>query len=141
MRLLFCGAGIALVLSGCSTTSTPMSSDAGPPPVNYKQAVADTVRSTFFDPYTIRDASISQPLYASAVFDGQTPIPRSGWIVCLRANAKNKMGGYIGQQVTLMLFKGESVDLTISGPDYQGQVEDDCRTAVFAPFHEIEQTQ
>jgi hypothetical protein len=59
--------------------------------------------------------------------------------VCLRANAKNKMGGYIGQQVTVVLFKGDSVDISISGPDFEGQVQDHCKGAVYSPFPEIEQ--
>ena len=131
---------IALALSACSTTTdAPTSGDAGSPPTNYRDAVAANVRSTFFDPYSIRDASISQPLYASAVFDGQTPIPRHGWIVCLRANAKNKMGGYIGQEVTAMLFEGDTIVLSIGGPDFQGQVQEECTPAVYSPFPEIEQ--
>lgn len=130
----------ALALSACSTTTaTPTSADAGAPPVNYRQAVIDNVRSTFVDPYSIRDASISQPLYASAVFDGNSLIPRNGWIVCVRANAKNRMGGYIGQQLSVMLFNGESVVLSIGGPGFQGQVEEECNPAVYAPFPEIEQ--
>ena len=131
---------IGLLAAGCaSTTMKPAeSANVAPPPTNYRAAAVESVKQTFFDPYSIRDASISEPLYASAVFDGITPIPRKGWIVCLRANAKNRMGGYIGQQLTVMLFNGEAVDIALSGREYEGQLQDHCKTARFSDFDEIE---
>jgi len=128
----------ALGLAGCSTAGAPPTTGTTAPPVAYRTAVAASIKATFVDPYSIRDATISAPLYAGAVFDGVTPIPRKGWIVCTRANAKNRMGGYIGQSLTVFLFKGETVDISIGGPDFAGQVEDLCRAATFAPFPEIE---
>lgn len=132
--------GASMLLTGCAaTTMAPASTaDAGSPPINYRSAVAASVTSTFVDPYSIRDASISAPLYASAVFDGVTPIPRKGWVVCVRANSKNRMGGYVGQQLTVFLFRGEAVYTSIGGPDYAGQVVDHCASAVFTDFDEIE---
>jgi len=132
--------GVVTLLAACSpTTSSPgPKAEAGAPPANYRAASKISVRETFFDPYSVRDASISRPLFASAVFDGVTPIPRKGWIVCVKANAKNRMGAYTGIQPTVMLFDGEAVTLTLSGPDYAGQIADHCKTAVYEPFPELE---
>lgn len=130
----------SIMLTACTTSDTaPASAAAEPAPTNYRAMVAASVRQNFFDPYSIRDASISQPLYASAVFDGITPIPRRGWIVCVRANAKNRMGAYTGQQYSVMLFRGNEVELTLSGPSFRGQVDNHCRSGSFSPFPEIEQ--
>lgn len=129
---------LMLVLAGCSTAGAPPAENTTPPPVSYRAAVADSVRQSYFDPYSIRDADISAPLYARAVFDGLTPIPRSGWIVCVKANAKNRMGAYIGRELTVFLFKGPAVDFVLSGPEVAGQVQDLCRSASFTPFPEIE---
>lgn len=132
--------GAALLVAGCSaTTSAPkQSAAAGPPPSGYRAAVLSSAKQTFFDPYSVRDAQISQPLYASAVFDGVTPIPRKGWIVCVSANAKNRMGAYTGIQPSVFLFQGETVVLTLSGPAYAGQLADHCRSAVYSPFAELD---
>lgn len=129
-----------VAMTGCAggaATSVSSESDAppiaaSPPPSDYRQKVVARVRRTFFDPYTIRDASISQPLSASGVFDGVTFVPHSGWMVCVRANAKNRMGAYIGLKETPVLFKEDAVaDLDLS-PHH-------CAKAVYEPFPEIEE--
>ena len=48
------------------------------------------------------------------------------------------MGAYAGQQLTLLAFKGEQIQLTLSGSDFAGQIEAHCRDAVYQPFPEIE---
>lgn len=128
-----------IAIAGCSpTTMSPgPKAEAGPPPNNYRAASVAAAKETFFDPYSVRDASISQPLYASAVFDGVSMVARRGWIVCVKANAKNRMGGYTGIQETVMLFEGEAVATTLSGPDYAGQIIDHCKTAIYSPFPEL----
>lgn len=63
----------------------------GPFPSNYKDVVAEQVRADFFDPSSLQDVWISAPAQATMVF---TP----GWIVCLRANGKNRYGAYSGRQ-------------------------------------------
>lgn len=142
MRTIFGAIGLmaATVLAGCAaTTMKPASTaEAGPPPVNYRAAVAANVKETFFDPYSVRDATISAPLYATSVFDGASFVARKGWIVCMKANSKNRMGGYVGQQLTVFVFKGETVDISLSGRDYEFQLQDHCKTAVFSDFDEIE---
>lgn len=136
MMKLAGAAVVAAFLAGCSSaTMSPTSADAGPPPANYREAVKASARETFFDPYSVRDASISQPLYASTIFDGMSMVPRKGWIVCVRANAKNRMGAYTGMQETVFLFSGSTVALTLSGPSYAGQIAD---PAVYQPFPELE---
>lgn len=128
----------AVALAGCNTTGAPAPSEAGPPPANYRAAAADYVKMSFNDPYSIRDATISEPLYRNGIFTGSNLVPLRGWAVCIRANAKNRMGAYIGQSYTLLLFRGEQVDLSLSGPDTGPQVIHHCKDAVMSPFPEIE---
>jgi hypothetical protein len=56
---------------------------------------------------------------------------QQGWLVCVRANAKNRMGGYAGQQSTAMLIYQGSVVDTDAGTDV-------CDTQDYGPFPEIE---
>ncbi len=129
----------AAILAGCSTTSAPSAnSNAGSPPSNYRATVTAKAKQSFIDPYSVRDATISQPLYASAIFDGLTPFPRKAWIVCIQANAKNRLGGYTGQQYTLIAFKGDAADFVLSGPEFTGQLESHCSSGTFTAFPEIE---
>lgn len=127
-------AAVALGLAGCQTDGGPGTTQAAqePPPTNYRAQVTDRVKKSFFDPYSIRDASISQPFIQNAAFDGITPIPHQGWMVCVRANAKNRMGGYIGQKATGYMFKGGQIlDLDFNSPF--------CEPARYEPFPEIEE--
>lgn len=66
------------------------------------------------------------------VFDGLTPFPHSGWMVCLRANAKNQFGAYTGRQVTGMLFQDGAISVTLSG-QAAAQAAQHCRDAKFTP--------
>lgn len=96
--------GAALVLEGCAAGSTADPGKVGPYPDNYKQIVATHVRAEFFDPYSMRDVSIAAPFQARLFF-------QDGWIVCLRANAKNRMGGYTGIQEQGYLIRDGAVVL------------------------------
>ena len=90
------------------TSGPQTASDAGltkPPPENWREVARKGARKALFDPYTARDVEIAEPIPAYPVFDGVTPIPHRGWMVCMRANAKNRFGGYTGQQVTGLLIE------------------------------------
>jgi len=130
-----------VALVGCAPNSTETPAASAPPaPVGYREAVIAEVKATFFDPYSIRDATISRPLYAVAIYNGGNVVPISAWIVCVKANAKNRMGGYGGQEFTAMVFAGNTITTTLSGPSFQGQVNQHCKPARMEPFPEIEMT-
>lgn len=60
---------------------------------------------TFYDPYSIRSVSVSTPIEGHIFF-------QRGWITCLKANAKNRMGGYTGLQSTAYLIhQGEVINV------------------------------
>lgn len=102
---------VAAALSVSSCVSRPISeADVGPPPKNYKALAATYLRPKFFDPYSIRDAEITEPFVGR--MDGNP-----GWIVCSRQNSKNRFGGYTGIQESAVLFKGGvPVDHSIDAP-------------------------
>jgi hypothetical protein len=113
------------------------SSDAGEPlPANYRQIVAVHVRTTFLDPYSVRDASIAPPRAGSLSRPDIIWVER-GWIVCLRANAKNRMGGYTGLTTSAMLVRAGAVVTSHSGEDHY-EVRTSCADARYEPFPEIE---
>ncbi len=89
------------------------------------------LRSTLFDPYSVRDAQIASPkLKGSFVLTD----PSEGWTICVRANAKNRMGAYTGMQETVLLVRGDRVVSSTNGPaPYY------CGDAQYEPFPELEE--
>lgn len=108
---------VFLCLAACTPNQGP--SDPGPKPVGYKEKILDAVRLTYFDPYSIRDASITQPFIVP-----DYNIFRGHWGVCFRANAKNRMGGYTGLKEHLVVFQDHKIIEFSNGgtPDGRGCV-------------------
>ena len=125
----FYGATFALLLAlaGCATSSPDLAS-IGPKPSNYREIVAAQVRATFFDPYSIRDAGIAEPFPGGTVitYDWQSG---EGWVVCLRANGKNRFGAYIGVKETAFVVRGGKVVHTL---DETGALF--CSNVRYEPF-------
>ncbi len=129
MLRIVLGLGCALVLASCQTAAenvTPVAVAAAPMPANYRGQVADRVRATFFDPYSIRDAGISIPIAGQSLLGPMHT-------VCVRANAKNRMGGYIGIRETSYIFRNGQISL--SDAEYAALT---CANAVYEPFPEID---
>jgi len=115
------------VLSGCATATNRTTSTAYP--TDYRGMASAYLRSTLFDPYSVRDAQIAAPkLKGSFVLTD----PAEGWTICVRMNAKNRMGAYTGQQETVLLIRGEKVVSSTEGPaPYY------CSDAQYEPFSEL----
>lgn len=120
----------SLLLVACQSTPQTKSLDArtqaGPPPTNYQREILQYVKSNFFDPYSIKSSEISKPVLHNVSFRG------SFWIVCVRANAKNRMGGYVGIQTNAYLFRNETLFESAPYPDLF------CDGANYAPFSALE---
>lgn len=106
-------------------------SASAPFPPAYRETARAYLRSTLFDPYSVRDAQIAAPkLKGSFVLTD----PSEGWTVCVRANAKNRMGAYTGLRETVLLFRGDKVASSTEGPaPYY------CGEAQYEPFPELEE--
>lgn len=129
MRISICFA--ALFLAGCQTAQNPAPSPAGAGelvglPGDYRQQILARAKAEFFDPYSIRDAVISQPISGTSLSGATSTI-------CVRANAKNRMGAYTGLQTTAYIFRGGQI--TLSDQQYSGMI---CGSATYAPFPELE---
>jgi len=118
-------------LAGCMEVQPVATSEVNvAPPNNPRAAALGYARQSFFDPYSVRDASISQPFVIPFGLSGQS----QAWVVCVRANAKNRLGAYAGMQETLIVFEGDVIDASRSGSD----VASACRSAQYGSFPELE---
>ncbi|MCK7611125.1 hypothetical protein [Roseibium sediminicola] len=90
MRSLFIVA-IAFILAGCQTSAELQAAidQAKPVPASTKTQIVDAARDYLVDPYSVRDAEISYMQLNK----------HSGlhWL-CVKANSKNRLGGYAGRQ-------------------------------------------
>ena len=114
---------ICLVAVGCGgpKTQREMDSSIGPYPSNWKEIVASYIRNNYVDPYSIMDSEAAPPFM-------QQTLAYDRWIVCIRNNAKNRMGGYTGRKITeISIVKGQ-VDMVDDKNDLF------CRDARFEPF-------
>lgn len=121
-------------IAGCSASSA----DIGPAPTNYRQIAKDYVKASFFDPYSVRDAEIAPP----KPMDSPAFIPtsigiggtfESAWVICMRANAKNRMGGYVGLRETAIVVKADRVIHAYDEPMATSYI---CDGARYEPFPE-----
>lgn len=135
MRQLLLLAACALALAGCQTDGAAVAAQAGPAPANYRQLAAEHVRTSFKDPYTIRDAEIAAPKPGSGPSlnaDGfKTP-----WVICMRANAKNALGAYTGRKVTAIAVSDARVVNAWDDVQAAGYI---CQGVAYEPFPEIEE--
>lgn len=99
MRSVFPCVVLALVLAGCVTQESlrKYAENSVPPTPAMKAAIVDKARDTLYDPYSVRDAEISSVMNTGGLAKTD--------VVCVRANAKNRMGGYTGRSMFGVFFK------------------------------------
>ena len=87
--------------------------------------------------YSIRDAGIAAPRPGWGYSGGTLGQYKTGWAVCVRSNAKNRMGAYGGIKDTIyILQEGRVVG---SGQDLDtSEARKGCEGAQYDPFPEIE---
>lgn len=105
------------------------------PPLNARAEILAYLRTYLNDPTNVRDALTSEP--ALRRFDGA-----DRYSVCLRYNAKNTDGRYVGSRDNLVLFRDGRFDRLIdsrldrgAGPDPAREL---CKDARYQRFPELE---
>ena len=114
-----------LALAGCQPTNQGSVVElAAQVPTNYRAQVAEHFRKTLKDPYSVRDAEISQPttVFVGLLNGGNAPG------VCVRMNAKNSFGAYIGLKTDAVVFRN---DVVVGSAE---PVFDTCTKETFSPF-------
>ena len=142
-RFMLLGAA-ALLLSECEAANQQFLSateaEVGPYPNRYREIAAEYLRKTLFDPYTVRDAQISRPKMGRLFVEGSLGRYEPGWLLCFRANAKNRMGAYTGVSDTALVIRDERVLASLSDPSHSHYlVKRTCDAEPYESFPEIEQ--
>lgn len=94
-------------LAGCAANATDIDS-IGQRPNNHRAIAQDYINKTFFDPYSVRDLEISEPFPGGTVINHQWESGQ-GWVICIKANAKNRFGAYIGRKETVIVWRNGKI--------------------------------
>ena len=130
---------LALALGGCSSQwmhdQERGERAATTYPPNYRAEIVAYLRNYLNDPTQVRDAFVSEP--ALRHIDGR---PR--YSVCVRYNAKNTDGRYVGSRDSLVTFRDGRFDHLVDsrldrggGPD---PAREQCKDAAYQRFPELE---
>src|SRR6185295_5088493 len=124
---------LPLALAACAgdgANSITYTDDRGvanqPYPANYRSELLAFMRTYLNNPVGVKEAVLAEPVQ-------RTVGGRLRYIVCLRFNAKDSDGKYLGQRERAVLYVDARLDRII---DDAGDV---CAGAVYAPFPELEQ--
>ncbi len=124
---------VGLALAGCVSTPQP-TAETGPLPARYREMARDYLRKTLFDPYSVRDAEIAEPEVKSSIY---LIDPAPGWTICVRYNARNRMGAYTGLKENALLVRGDRVTISLNELTTPAPTIGMCRAAKWAPFPEL----
>ena len=125
----------ALALGGCSTDIGPSPSElrAGWEaqnvyPKDFKTDLLAYLRTYLNDPTQVHSAGVAQPMLKDAG-------PGQRYVVCLRYNARDNTGVYMGMKTGAAVYVSARLDNFIDQPK---AVKDLCKDAVYGPFPELE---
>jgi hypothetical protein len=120
----------ALALAGCSSVSNPFatpaeSSDVNTVPQNYRSELLAFMQTYLNDPTDVREAQIADPVLKRVGSSDR-------YVVCLKYNAKDSQGRYMGAKDSVAVFLRGRFNQLVSAT---GEI---CKGAVYQPFPEME---
>ncbi len=139
-RGLFGALLVLFAAGGCSTDLEPTEAELKARweaqnvfPQTYKSDLLAFLRTYLNDPSHIRGAALSQP-QRKPVGQGER------FVACVRYNARNTDGKYIGPKDSAVIYVSGKLDHYIDGvtKDAAIRVKELCKDAVLAPFPELE---
>ena len=120
MKKIFIVVSLCLGLVGCATMPTQQeiaSLDYGVPlTVDYQQAIKNYLGDVLFDPYSAIYEFKEPRIYWYKEVPLMGGTMYSGYLVSVKVNAKNRMGGYVGKQRYNFIFKNNEI-IKVIGPD------------------------
>ena len=132
---LLMAVSVAVALGGCATETGPSASELKARwdaenvyPQGYRQDLLAFLRTYLNDPSQVRSASVSQP---QLKYIG----PGDRYIACVRYNARNSDGKYVGSKDGAAIYVAGKLDRFLDTPK---DVRELCKEVAFAPFPELE---
>jgi hypothetical protein len=123
---------LPLILAACAgegQNSITYTDDRGvanqPYPANYRAELLAFMKTYLNNPVGVKDAAMAEPVQ-------RTVGGRLRYVVCLRYNARDTGGGYLGMRERAVLYVDARLDRVVEDA---GEV---CAGAAYAPFPDLE---
>src|SRR3954453_10701650 len=123
---------LPLALAACAgegQNSITYTDDRGvanqPYPANYRPELLAFMKTYLNNPVGVKDAVMAEPVQ-------RTVGGRLRYVVCLRYNAKDSGGGYLGLRERAILYVDSRLDRIVE------DASETCAGAAYAPFPELE---
>ncbi|MBX3325749.1 MAG: hypothetical protein U0223_11720 [Nitrospira sp.] len=97
---------------GCVTPVTPeqiTNADYGTVSPTYQDSIKKYMEGVLFDPYSAHYRFFGEPAKGYAYLSGTIHPPTFGYLVHVGINAKNRMGGYVGEQPYRFFLKNDQL--------------------------------
>jgi hypothetical protein len=124
----------AVALGGCTTDLGPTPAELAARwqaqnvyPQDYKTDLLAFLRTYLNDPTHVRAAQVTQPTLMDVG-------PGQRYVVCLRYNARDLDGNYMGVKEGAAIYVSAKLDRYV---DVKREVQTFCKDAVYAPFPEL----
>src|SRR6478609_10023914 len=134
-RMRLPGLLVVAVLAGCTTNIEPSASELKArwdaetvDPQRYRQDLLAFLRTYLNDPSHVRSAAVSQP---QLKYIG----PGDRYVACVRYNARNSDGKYLGSKDGAAIYVAGRLDRFI---DTSKDVRELCKEVAFLPFPGLE---
>ena len=98
------------------------------PPANYKADVLAYMRTYLNNPERVRSAALAPPLLKNVG-------PGERYVACVRYNARDSEGKYMGLKEGAAVFVSGRLDQFLDQPKLTREI---CKDAAYAPFPELE---
>jgi hypothetical protein len=118
---------IAVALGGCSLGGSSKAPPVDPNlfPADYRARLIDYLRTYLVDVTNIRDAYVTEPALKPVGND-------SRYVVCLRYNARDGSGHYMGDKEKMIFYFAGRLNQFIDA------TKDYCGNAAYQPFPELQ---
>ena len=108
---------LAALLLGCATPTQQelAAADYGSYPADFETIIKSYMQATLKDPESARYQFLNSPKSGWNGFGGV----KYGYVVCVRINAKNSYGGYVGNRMSyFMIRNGRVIDASHGDGNY-----------------------
>ena len=120
--------GLTMAFSGCSLFESKDKTaqiEVNIPPTNTRALLLEFLQKQLFDPTSVRDAYITEPRLQPIGVD-------SRYVVCVRYNAKDGLGQYVGSRDFIAIYFAGKLNQYIAATPEQ------CASAPYTRFPELE---
>jgi hypothetical protein len=124
---------VLFALNACVTTKDVIPTNKFQPTATQRVSLKNYLKSSLKDPYSVRDAEISE----AWVSKKSQEISAFTKAICVRYNAKNSYGAYIGLQSQMFIMNDDAIVTETGGVEAAARCDNSAWNLNWYPFPEL----